>query len=212
MHLSNFPTFHGEIESGILSDTRVVRELISTALKLRNEKQIKIKQPLAVMYIKGNKLKNAVLSMFDIIKDELNVKSIVSVYIPGYNKLLSSELFSLETSFKNNFVITENNEFSVALDIALDEKLIYEGLYRELLRHCQVLRKEAGFNVEERIKLAISSESDEVNTILIKYYDEIVTETLALSIEKKLTNPKYEKEIVVADFHVVLQLCGEKDS
>lgn len=266
VHLSNFPAFHGDIERGILSDTRAVRELISTALKLRNEKQIKIKQPLSVMYIKGNKLKNAVLSMFDIIKDELNVKSIVfldnfdelynkrlslnfktagrvlkedlqhvkgtltmlmqdkmnicveafeknlPVHIPGYNKLLSSELFTLETSFKNNFVITENNEFSVALDIALDEKLIYEGLYRELLRHCQVLRKEAGFNVEERIKLAISSESDEVNAILIKYYDEIVTETLALSIEKKLINPKYEKEIVVADFHVVLQICGEKDS
>lgn len=266
VHLSSHPTYHGEIEDGILADTSAIRDLISVGLKLRNEKQLKVKQPLAVMYIKGNKLKNAVIGMYDIVKDELNVKTIIfldnfdelynkrlslnfktagrvlkedlqfvkealtnltqeemnicveafeknlSVDVPGYKNRLSPELFTVETTFKHNFVITESDEFSVALDTTLDEKLIYEGLYRELLRHCQVLRREAGFNVEERIKLAISSESEEVNAILTKNNDEIMAETLAISIKNELTNPKYEKKIVIADFSIKLQICGEKDS
>lgn len=266
VHLSSYPTYHGEIEDGILADTSAIRDLISVGLKLRNEKQLKVKQPLAVMYIKGNKLKNAVISMYDIVKDELNVKTIVfldnfdelynkrlslnfktagrvlkedlqfvkealinltqeemnicveafeknlSVDVPGYKNRLSPELFTVETTFKHNFVIIESDEFSVALDTTLDEKLICEGLYRELLRHCQVLRKEAGFNVEERIRLTISSESEEINAILTKHNDEIMAETLAISIENELTNPKYEKEIVIADFSIKLQICGEKDS
>lgn len=265
VHLSNYPTYEGDIEDGLLADTNAVRELISVGLKLRNEKQLKVKQPLSVMYIKGNKLKNAVLSMSDIVKDELNVKSIVfldnfdglydkrlslnfktagrvlkedlqivketlarltleemnicveaydnnlSVDLPRYNTLLPPELFSIETTFKHNFVIAESNEFSVALDITLDDKLIFEGLYRELLRHCQVLRKEAGFSVEERIKLAISSENAEINTVFTRYNDEIMAETLALSIENKLENPKYEKDIILADYNVKLQISGEKD-
>lgn len=266
VHLSNYPTYEGEIEDGLLADTNAVRELISVGLKLRNEKQLKVKQPLSVMYIKGNKLKNAVLSMSDIVKDELNVKSIVfldnfedlynkrlslnfktagrvlkedlqivketlagltleemnicveaydnnlSVDLPRYNTLLPPELFSIETTFKHNFVIAESDEHSVALDIILDDKLIFEGLYRELLRHCQVLRKEAGFNVEERIKLAISSKNPEINTVLAKFNYEIIAETLAISIENKLKNPKYEKDIFLADYNVKLQISGEKDN
>ncbi|MDF2986679.1 MAG: ileS [Eubacterium sp.] len=266
VHLSSYPAFQGEIEGEILSDTSVIRDLISAGLKLRNEKQIKIKQPLSVMYIKGSKLENAVTAIFDIIKDELNVKSIVfldsfdqlynkrlslnfktagralkedlqivkgalsslmqedmnicveafeknlPVDIPGYIKKLSYELFAVETTFRQNFVITESDEFSVALDTSLDDKLVYEGLYRELLRHCQVLRKEAGFNVEERIKLAISSKNEEVDNILKQYNNELMIETLAVSIDNILANPRFEKEIIMADFYVRLQICGEKES
>lgn len=260
VHLSNYPVFTGEVDEKLLADTAKVRELISAGLRLRNEKQIKVKQPLSIMYVRADNLKNALSGMLDIVKDELNVKSIVyvdcfdelydkrlilnfktagrilkgdlqhvkeilsglsqedmnicieaycsslPVNLPKYPNLLPPELFAIETVCKSNFIISESEELSVALDITLDEELISEGLYRELLRHCQILRKEAGFNVEEYVRLGISSKSEAVNTVLEKYKDRILAETLALSIEGSLSGPKYQKEINMADYSVKLQI------
>jgi isoleucyl-tRNA synthetase len=260
IHLSDYPAAKGETTEELLVNTRDVRELIATGLKLRNERQLKIKQPLAVMYIKDCKFKNAVMSMMDIIKEELNVKQIVflnnfeelcdkrlslnfktagrtlkedlqavkeklanlvqkemdicveafdkNIYVtlPGYPKGLSPELFSLETAYKEHLAVAVCDRLSVALDTALNEQLLFEGLYRELLRHCQVLRKEAGCKVEEGIKLAIASESEEINTVLEKYHSALMAETLALTLEKNLPNPKYEKDIVLADCTVRIQV------
>jgi len=260
VHLSDFPSFNKEINDELLRDTNYVRELITVGLKIRNKEQLKVKQPLSIMYIKGNKLERAVQSMIDIIKDELNVKSIVflenfeelyykrmslnfktagkflkedlqivktklsnltqkemdtcvksyemnlSIELPGYHSALLPEFFIMEKAYKNNYAVGEGDEFSVALDIKLDNELLYEGLYRELLRHCQVLRKEAGFNVDQRIRLGISSKNSDINNVLKQYSKEIMTETLAIALEDKLLNPKCEKDIVIGKFDVKLQI------
>jgi hypothetical protein len=41
---------------------------------------------------------------------------------------------------------------AVAFNTEITPELKAEGCYRELLRHCQVLRKEAGFDVAEKPK------------------------------------------------------------
>jgi isoleucyl-tRNA synthetase len=70
VHLSSWPEQMPEVENHeILEQTERVRDVIGLALKIRNEKQLKVKQPLSVMYVSGdsNSL-TAVNSMLGIVK------------------------------------------------------------------------------------------------------------------------------------------------
>lgn len=58
--------------------TDIVREIFTMASKLRNENQLKVKQPLKVMYINGNeKVAKSVKLYKDIIQNELNIKKVI---------------------------------------------------------------------------------------------------------------------------------------
>lgn len=76
--LSGFPKkIYDKDFSKILEETVVARDIMSTAQRLRNEHQIKVKQPLKIMYIAGRDGIVDVANDFgDIIKDELNVKEL----------------------------------------------------------------------------------------------------------------------------------------
>lgn len=76
--LSGFPKkIYDKDFSKILEETAVARDIMSTAQRLRNEHQIKVKQPLKIMYIAGRDGIVDVANDFgDIIKDELNVKEL----------------------------------------------------------------------------------------------------------------------------------------
>ncbi len=64
----------------VLENTAVARDIMSTAQRLRNENQIKVKQPLKKMYVSSVKNTAEILNDFEeIIKDELNIKEIECV-------------------------------------------------------------------------------------------------------------------------------------
>jgi isoleucyl-tRNA synthetase len=76
--LSNFPKRMLNVKfDDIISDVNNIRDIITIAQRLRNEKQIKIKQPLKKMFlIVSNDVKNSVIKLENIVKDELNIKEI----------------------------------------------------------------------------------------------------------------------------------------
>lgn len=76
--LSGFPTrIYNKDFSKIMKETAVARDIMSTAQRLRNEHQIKVKQPLKVMYVAGDEKLSGVIEDFgEIIKDELNIKEL----------------------------------------------------------------------------------------------------------------------------------------
>ena len=75
VHLSGFPEA-GDVDKAVLKNVEVVRSVITQALKLRNERSIKVKQPLSVLYL-DKKLGAFCEPYFNVIKDELNVREIV---------------------------------------------------------------------------------------------------------------------------------------
>ena len=79
-------------------------------------------------------------------------------------------------------------------------------MYRKLLRQCQVARKEANYDVVDRIKLSVMAEDEEVKNMLNNYQKQIATETLSTLSFEKLDNPDYEKEFELLDYKVLLQL------
>lgn len=79
--LAGFPCENKQFNfDGVLETVEVARNIMSTAQRLRNENQIKVKQPLKKMYVAGSGNIEAVLKeMGDIIKDELNIKELECV-------------------------------------------------------------------------------------------------------------------------------------
>jgi isoleucyl-tRNA synthetase len=78
-------------------------------------------------------------------------------------------------------VITEHG-FTVALDTELTEDLLVEGLARELVNRVQNLRKDSGFAVSDRIRLAIAH-NDRLTTVVEAHRQTICRETLCTEIE-----------------------------
>ena len=79
-------------------------------------------------------------------------------------------------------------------------------MYRKLLRQCQVARKEANYDVVDRIKLSVITEAYEVKNMLNNYQEQIANETLSTLSFDEQENPDYEKEFELLDFKVLLQL------
>ena len=72
---------------------------------------------------------------------------------------------------------------SIDLDCKLNVELIREGLAREVINRIQKSRKEAGFNVSDRIRIRIKA-SNELLIAVRQHRSHIMNETLALEIEE----------------------------
>lgn len=80
------------------------------------------------------------------------------------------------------WLVTNEGELTVALDIEISDVLHAEGLARELINRIQNLRKDKGFEVTDRIKIEVES-GDLVRQSIERNLDYICAETLADSVD-----------------------------
>ena len=82
----------------------------------------------------------------------------------------------------------------VILDVNITEELRNEGILRDIIRQCQLFRKEAGFNVEDRINIKFESDNTELLNMLNSNKDIISSELLAKFDE--IVSYEFSKDIV----------------
>jgi len=100
--------------------------------------------------------------------------------------LISDDLI-IESSQKEGFVAETGGSTTVVISTGLTEELIEEGFVRELISKIQTMRKEADFEVLDRIKVSFREEDgDTISKIFEKNSDEIKKEVLA---DEILTEP-----------------------
>ena len=76
IHLSEYPKIDSKyINNEILVEVESIRKIIAMGLMLRNENQLKVKQPLSAIYIFTDNTK-AITDFKEIILDELNIKNL----------------------------------------------------------------------------------------------------------------------------------------
>ena len=154
VHLEEYPVFNKELlDEKLNMDMEIVRNICSIGLNIRDEKRLKVRQPLSKAYVPISDLE-----MSDIIKGELNVKEV---------------LFSKEEVSGENIVSSNAGEIFVSIDTLVTKELKEEGLLNEILRGLQVARKEFGCEVGEYISLQYQSEDKEILSIIEKYKESI---------------------------------------
>ena len=96
---------------------------------------------------------------------------------------------------KPGFVAQSDNDYTVVLDTNLTDALINEGFIREVISKVQTLRKDAGFEVTDRISLTWHT-SDKLSTILENGKADLMKAVLALRAENAVPEEgAYAKEV-----------------
>ena len=167
--------------------------------------QLNFRKAGAVLKGEVNNLKQKLLQMdVQSMKDLVQkVQECKNVSIDGFGQL-SYELFEIKIMPKKEFAIANLGNNLVVLDIELSDNLIAEGKLRELIREIQVARKEANFNIEDRICLNLSSSDSELNSIIEANLKTINSEVLCVS--NDLVKDGYEKTLTIDGKDVVLKM------
>lgn len=237
VHLTDFPKPMELFEDdGILAQTATARDIIATAMRLRNEQQLKVRQPLAKLFVCTEDAE-AIRTFERSILDELNIKEIeyitdfsvleestlgvnfkaagavlkkevnnfkaalenasaeamqamVAAYnegkevtVPGFDGTYATNLFVKNSKTKSGIVSAKCTDgLDIALDVVLTDALRKEGAVRDVIRQCQLLRKEAGYSVEQRITAAVATEDAFLLEALTEKQAHIAAELLADSV------------------------------
>lgn len=223
VHLEDFPDLEAiNIDHELVNIMDQVLDICSTVLFIRSEENIRVRQPLSSLTIISEN--SHIFERFEeLIKDEINVKSIIystdlinnadlklSINFPVLGKrlpkqmkdiiklskegkweLVDGELYIMEEKLlKEEYSLAlvpknprlaksfSDNTGVVLLDTEITKELEEEGIARDLVRFIQQARKEAGFEVLNRIKLRIICKSD-LSHILANYGSFINEQTLS---------------------------------
>ena len=122
--------------------------------------------------------------------------------INGNEVVLSESDLLIDTAQMEGFVTESDNNLAVVLDTNLTEELIEEGFVREIISKVQTMRKEAGFEVMDKINVYVKDNSI-IEDIMKTHADEIQSEVLAQSITMDTTKG-YEKKWNINSEEVIL--------
>ena len=110
--------------------------------------------------------------------NELRTNGVLKLDINGNNVELTEEDLLIETAQTEGYVSESDGETSVVLDTNLTPELIEEGFVREIISKIQTMRKEAGFEVMDKI-VVYAHGNDKIQEIMKAHEDEIKSEVLA---------------------------------
>ena len=115
--------------------------------------------------------------------DELNAEGSLKLDVNGQEITLFREDLLIETAQIEGYVSENDNGITVVLDTNLTPELLEEGFVREIISKVQTMRKEADFEVMDRIRVTYDG-SDKAEAIFAKYAGEIAGEVLANEVVK----------------------------
>ena len=153
VHLSDWPAVDAAaIDEQLSADMDRARRMVEMGHKERDRANLKVRQPLAGATVPGPELDP---ELETIVLDELNLKALT-------------------------YVDPDSRE--VVLDTQLTQELRREGLAREVVRRIQGARKDAGYNIEDRIEVRYRA-AGELAEAIADWSEHISQETLAVSLQ-----------------------------
>ena len=99
----------------------------------------------------------------------------------GTEVSLTREDLLIESTKKDGYITEEDGKYTVVLDTNLTEELKEEGFLREIISKVQTMRKEAGFEVTDRIRL-FAKGNEKLISLMRKSEKELSTAVLAESL------------------------------
>ncbi|MBN1998216.1 isoleucine--tRNA ligase [candidate division KSB1 bacterium] len=127
-----------------------------------------------------------------------NVRARINTEVPldGRTVQLEPDDIVVNIKARENFVVQDFDGNLIGLDTFLTQDLLFEGLARDLVRQIQELRKEADFEMNDRITLYYQA-PEEITKVFQKHVDYIKTETLSTVIESSLDQADVVKDVKI---------------
>ena len=114
--------------------------------------------------------------------DELNTKGSFTINADGEDIVLEKDDVLIEMTQKEGFVASSDKGITVVMDTNLTPELIEEGFVREIVSKIQTMRKDAGFEVMDKITVYVDG-NDKLADLMKKNEEQIKSVVLADSIE-----------------------------
>lgn len=114
---------------------------------------------------------------------ELKQTGFIKFVVDGENIELKEEDVLIETAQMEGYVTENDKNITIVLDTNLSEELLEEGFVREIISKIQTMRKEAEFEVLDKITVYYS-DNEKIENIINKNIEQIKEDVLATSIVK----------------------------
>ena len=114
--------------------------------------------------------------------DELKEKGSLTFDVNGTNVVLSEEDLLIDMAQTEGFVSDGDNTITVVLDTKLTPELIEEGFVREIISKVQTMRKEADFQVTDKIVISCKG-NEKIEQLIKANADQIKSEVLAVDVK-----------------------------
>ncbi len=114
--------------------------------------------------------------------DELNTKGSFTINADGEDIVLEKDDVLIEMTQKEGFVASSDKGITVVMDTNLTPELIEEGFVREIVSKIQTMRKDAGFEVMDKITVYVDG-NDKLADLMVKNAEQIKSVVLANTIE-----------------------------
>ena len=110
--------------------------------------------------------------------DELNANRELKFDLPSGEVVLTKDDLLIDMAQMDGYVSESDNKITVVLDTNLTPELIEEGFVREVISKIQTMRKEADFEVMDKIKVYVNG-NDKISGIMTKNKTQILSEVMA---------------------------------
>ncbi len=165
VHLAEWPKVNKKLmNEKILTDMEMVRKIVEMGLALRAKAGVKVRQILGELKVKNYELRD---ELKQIVADELNVKNVA--------------------------VEAGKDELAVTLDTVITPELQKEGLVREVIRTINLMRKDKGLTMHDKIVVEYATEDTLLGSVFAEYADEIKKGVVASEVSE--SSGGEEKEV-----------------
>ena len=168
VHLADFPVAdESKIDRDLSLDTRLAMRVCSLGRAARTQAAIKVRQPLEKVCIRvsSKRDREGLERLSAQVLEELNVKAIE---------------FAEETEVldKPGLSACTEGELTIAVPKEIPEKLVAEGLAREIVHRLQTMRRSAGFEIADYISTYYQGD-EYVRRVMLEFADYVKQETLS---------------------------------
>ncbi|MEM4367356.1 MAG: isoleucine--tRNA ligase [Candidatus Anstonellales archaeon] len=176
-----------QISKELEADMNTVREISERVLMLRQEAGLKLRWPISKVYVGGARAIKAVSSLKEVLARVCNC----------------NEVEVVQEKPAGNIVGGAYEDIEVYIDAKIDEENYRRGLFNEMLRRVQLMRKEMGLMEKDRIEVYIEGD-EELVSIFKMFRDELQKRANVLKIaesQKGMKAKKWDiegKEITIA--------------
>jgi isoleucyl-tRNA synthetase len=150
----------------------------------------------------GKQMKSAAARIGKMTDDEIRTydeQMFIDFDIDGEKVRIERHEIDITAEDVEGWLVATERGVTVALDTALSPVLIAEGIAREFVNRIQNLRKDSGFDVTDRIVIAVTEPSQLLEQVLVSHKDYICAETLATQITLGASESNHSMLLEIAD-------------